>query len=313
MMEMTLATSGFGMPRDGDLFIGSIRERCESYIDAGIWAGIDRPQLRIWMNQFSEGPERYFAACILDSLLYRTTPQTVALLEQLFQRSLPDLARKNELMPGKEDLWLECLMCDSSSGDPGIRIVPVVKDNDRPTKSALLIARMYKQHLRIDERFVIWHWDIPKARQSGASAFLFVDDFLGTGSQFMRFTSRFEIPSTLAGAIAIYAPFVAHDAGIKKLTDEAKWLHICWAERLSASYNLFSESSLVFNDGANSPEAAKEFYLEILHRKQLQIDKIYIYGYGGLALTYVFEHATPNNNIPLLWHKDNYWEPLFRR
>ncbi len=135
-----MRTEQFRMPRDGETFIGSIRERCDYFIEASVWAGMDRAQLRIWINQFNAGAERYFAACILDSLIYRTTKQTVALMEQLLQRAVPDFARIARLDPERSYDWLPDL--SHKSGDPGIRIVPVIKDDDPPTKSGPLIARI---------------------------------------------------------------------------------------------------------------------------------------------------------------------------
>ena len=310
-----MTSKEFSMPRDGELFIASIRERCESCVDAGIWAGIDKAQLRIWMNQFDEGCERYFAACVLDSLIYRSTKQTIALMEHLFQRTLPSLAREDHLTLGRADGRLESLARAGKGGDPGIRVVPVIRNEDPPTKSGPLITRMYKQYLGIDERWIIWPQDMAKAREDGTLTFLFVDDFLGTGDQFMTFASRFNVKDIMSGLTAIYAPLAAHETGLSTLKDRADWLHVCCVERLSPRYSLFSELSSAFSDGENSSETARSFYLKLLDGKHLDISGMYVYGYGRLALTYVFEHAVPDNNIPLLWYASDGdgWEPLFRR
>ncbi|HHP3561970.1 TPA: phosphoribosyltransferase-like protein [Yersinia enterocolitica] len=36
-------------------------------------------------------------------------------------------------------------------------------------------------------------------------------------------------------------------------------------------------------------------------------------GRGDNALTYIFHHSTPNNNLALLWYEDENWTYLFKR
>ncbi len=160
---------------------------------------------------------------------------------------------------------------------------------------------------------MIWPWHIGEAVARGTNVFLFVNDFLGTGTQFLRFAKRNAVADTLAGSTAIYAPLTAHEDGLGALEREAEWLHVCCVERLTSRYGLFTETSPSFNDGINSAAAARVFYADFLDRRKLSIEDRYTHGFGDLALTYVFEHATPNNNIPLLWHEDEAWKPLFRR
>lgn len=62
----------FSVPRDGGLFITDISERCASLIDVGIWEGITRTQLAAWLTNFETDAEKYFAACVLDTLIFRS-------------------------------------------------------------------------------------------------------------------------------------------------------------------------------------------------------------------------------------------------
>ena len=51
------------------------------------------PPVESVVGQLRDRKEKYFAACLLDALIYRSAAQTRALMVQLFQRSLPDAMR----------------------------------------------------------------------------------------------------------------------------------------------------------------------------------------------------------------------------
>jgi hypothetical protein len=81
---------------------------------------------------------------------------------------------------------------------------------------------------------------------------------------------------------------------------------------LDASYGLFHEDSVCFKDECNTPDSAKEFYYELLRKRRLTFTRKL--GYGQLELAYAFEHAAPNNSLPILWYNGGKkWTPLFNR
>jgi len=83
----------FVVPSDGPTFIEQVRIRCEDLVRCDIWADLSIQRLNQWWSNFRTDIERYFAACLLDSVIYRSEAQTVALMRQLVQRALPDHGR----------------------------------------------------------------------------------------------------------------------------------------------------------------------------------------------------------------------------
>jgi hypothetical protein len=83
----------FRVPPDGHLYYEGIVERCHGFINCHIWEGLDKNLLRAWLTNFRTDEEKYFAACVLDALIFRSEKQTISLLRHLFLRVLPDLAR----------------------------------------------------------------------------------------------------------------------------------------------------------------------------------------------------------------------------
>src|SRR5688500_8893295 len=139
----------FSLPVDALIYTDEVATRCMDLLYCGIWAGIHPSRLRKWLNNFKTDEERYFSACVLDSLIYRSEQQTVSLLRQLLQRTLADLTRLDPTPLGKIEDWQGALTTDSGAPDPGIRLVAAVQRNDPPTKSGLdrKSTRLNSSHL----------------------------------------------------------------------------------------------------------------------------------------------------------------------
>ena len=298
----------FQSPPDGDAFIRSIYERTINLIDTDIWGGVDRIAFQTWWKNFRTADERYFGACLLDSLIYRSERQTHAMMRHLFTFAAPNLIP--DLPRGLQSReWHDAL---KGLDDPGIRIIPVIKSNDPPTKSGPLLARLYRQHLGFNDEWMAWPWQVKELIESGIHVFIFIDDMLGTGSQFLRFLRHNRLDEHASEGRFLYLPLVATSSGRRTVTESMPTIPIVAAEYLSESAGVFYRKSLAFNDSVNGPAIARKFYLGILREAGMRSQR-YAFGFGRLSLTYAFAHATPNNSLPLLWLRTSKWIPLFPR
>jgi len=306
-----MSSTSFSVPRDGEIFISSVYERCEDFISNGIWTGIDILDFQSWWANFSIPEDRYFAACILDSLIYRSKKQTISLIQHLFQRTIPDLVRLNPMPITAPDNWIDLL---GSSCESGVRLVAAVKHDDPPTKSSHLIMRIMKQEFSINEDFMITPDQIEDFVLYGINVFIFIDDFLGTGDQFTEILIDEAVEPYLHTHYVAYVPLVAHETGVTHLNNVYPDLKLSSVELLDESNGLFHSSSCCFNDEANDNIIAKAYYYELLKRKDIKIQDQHRRGFGKLELAYSFEHATPDNCLPILWWKHSQkFKPLFRR
>ncbi len=312
MAPASAAPSPFALPPDSQDFAAAVIERCEDLIAHGIWTGVSPIRLRSWLRNFVSSEEKYFAACLLDALIYRSKPQTIALMRQLLTRVLPDLFRSSPSSFRPPEDWIaalqrgrrrRCRLC----------LVPVVSPQDPPTKSGYVVARMLKQEFRTDESYIINPEDVQRELSVGVTTFLFIDDFLGTGVQFADFFNDRGFMRLLQSAYVAYLPLAAHEDGIRTLRTSIPWLHVRAVELLDDSHSLFHDACGTFNDGVNSSSSALLFYHELLRRKGIQISGPNRTGFGHLELAYAFEHAVPDNCLPILWWDNNDWKPLFPR
>ena len=300
--------TSFQLPKFGPDYTERISARCENLIQYRIWEGVDLTRLRQWRRNFKTDEAKYFSACLLDSLIYRSEAQTCALSRQLFQRSLPDVVRSYPLPISPVTDWLSLL---GGNVDPLIRVVPVIRDDDPPTKSGFLIARLFKRILRVNEAWIIKPENIP-THASSTKVLLFVDDFLGTGDQFTRFVAG--LKDYCETHYVIYAPLTAHDDGINSVRSDFPHLRIAWGEQLQASHNVFHPDSNCFDDGINTPAGAQDFQASLFEEFGITLGRECQLGYGGAGLAYSFQHACPDNCLPLFWwSKTSSFTPLFDR
>jgi hypothetical protein len=61
----------FQEPKDAVTYTTEITRRAEALIDNKVWTGIKVQRLRAWLSNFRTKEEKYFGACVLDSLVYR--------------------------------------------------------------------------------------------------------------------------------------------------------------------------------------------------------------------------------------------------
>jgi uracil phosphoribosyltransferase len=294
----------FLLPRDSYTFVEQVFDRSESLIQAQIWAGLSSDRLRRWRKNFVDAQDQYFAACVLDSLLYRSNEQTLALMQHLWTRKLTGIQWSRQHSAG--DSWLTYLR---GARDMGIRVVPAV-DDGQVAKSGHVVARMLEKKLHVRSRYVRAAQFI---RADAPRIVVFVDDLLGGGTQFEGLLRTHQLETLLESATVIYAPLVAHTRGIARLRTTFPTLQIVAAEILDETHVLLGPESVAFSDGANTMANVRRFYYGMLDRFDL-VRMPPINGVEHLGIALAFEHAAPNNSMEILWRRGHSrWQPLFDR
>jgi hypothetical protein len=306
--------SVFTLPKNGPVYTGTILERCHRLIRSGIWSGIKPEDLQAWMTNFQDEKEKYFAACILDSLIFRSEEQTVSMMRDIFDVELPSLG----LISPSATAWgldlKDYLRNKPSDKTRPLMIVPVIRRDEPPTKSGPMIARMLKRRLQVDQYHIAWPWQIAEWRKKYNTQFvLFVDDLLGTGTQIKKFINSFELEPVVNEMSCIYCPLAAHEKGISRVRKWFPALSLVCSEHLGSQHDVFNPEHGPFNDSTNSSHGAFEFYSAIMNRVRPQRHRRGS-GFGNLGLTYAFHHGTPNNTLPILWWSiPGVWTPLLKR
>ena len=299
----------FQLPKDAAIYTASIFERSRELISYNLWSGLQQHRLDKWIRNFETDEERYFAAKVLDALIYRSKDQTVALMQHLFQRTIPDLHRFYGISPSLSTVYSSL----KTEHDSNIRLAPVLPPSEAPIKSGTFIGRYLRRLLHFHPDWIIKCSDIHRHIFEGRIVVL-IDDFLGTGGQFVQFVSEANLRDLFDSGNCIFAPLVAHTCGLQNLKRHYPTLHLATVETLDDSHALFHESSGSFPDGINSAESARNFYYNLMKHRQIPVNEYNRRGFGYFELLYAFEDAVPDNSLPILWWPEStHWHPLFDR
>ena len=283
-----------------------VRERARQLIEHKIWNTIDYDILDRWQNNFEGDEEELLSTLLLDQLIIRSVEQTSALISHAIETALPNALATNVWQALEETDYLETLTSRAEKKTK-IRIIPVIRDNDPPTKSGPSVARLYRRCININENFMIWPWKLKKHYENGIRKFIFIDDVAGSGDQFCNFVSTM-IKDDYPLAEFIYIPLLAHSIGLKRIKNKYPKIKI-------GAIEVADESSSFFNRKATKNITdLKDLYLRVAkkHLSNNLYTKMAL-GYENLSTTISFSHATPNTTLPLYWYESDTFSPLVRR
>lgn len=301
---------------NGIQFFENIVTSTRTLIESGLWQGINLRKFEDWIAYFTTDQEKVLCGLILESLVFRSKEQTQALLSNIVEKSIPQLIQSTH---PEISMNLYSILTNKYPGKYKdiIKIVPVIKNNDPPTKSGPLVARLYNKEIGVSDKFMEWPWNL---KQLGVETriVIFIDDFVGTGDQFLEFFNLFISNYNINecdNVELIYAPLGACQEGLDNIRASIPRIKICQSEIISKEDKFFSGFNLRYKNV--NDETIKEItdtYNDFLTKVGLgKLLKSYGHGYGGLELTYAYAHGTPNATLPILWASSEQYESIFSR
>lgn len=288
------------------LFTHKVFTNAASFIDTGIWQGLDKANLDNWISGLREHDETdLLAACLLDNLLYRPKQQFLALIKNMFELCDQDHeingAPITSLLQSQQSL---------------VWATPVLGIDQPPTKSGPYVLRLAARTYRFHEKQLIWPFDLVNLDKK-AKVLLFIDDFCGTGCQFTKFARRNKIEALhkqRPDLKQIYLCAAAHEVGIKTVVDNFPFVTVIASERLTSRNNFFDTEMFTRYRVDGLETYIWDRYKKLVKFHGLPYDgRIKYAGYGQLGLCYGFYHAVPNNTLPVYWASSETWKPLLDR
>lgn len=302
----------FKAPEWSDTFFDDIVSKCEKYINNGYWDDIDTIKFRNWLTNFTTKEEKYLAACMLDSLVYRTKKMVDSSIDEIASTRIPSFLRTS----GIEHItctrtWLDRLRIGNNVP---FRIIAIEDVDGRAGKSGAVISR------RVDERLHLAKHLTRKLEQfdnlhKDVKAIVLIDDFAGTGEQFSTFIEKLKQSNAFYKYKYLYTPLAACSRAITHLNKNYPEIITDPIEILTEEDGMFYPINGYFQgDKTNSVDDAKDFYLNLCIKHGFG-ELEFLMGKGDLALTFGFDFSTPNNNIKLLYHNpaDRSWNNLLVR
>ena len=119
-------------------YFTKVKQYARQQIDQKIWDSITSTDLDNWLSNFKSPEEKLLSAILLDAFIPRSAAQTTSVLTSAIERALPQAIYSNPQEVFEGTNFLEKFKSKNISND--IRIVPVIRNIDPPTKSGPSIA-----------------------------------------------------------------------------------------------------------------------------------------------------------------------------
>ncbi len=295
--------------------IALISERTDHFRDFAIWPRQQDFNVEAWLSNFISS-ELNLAKRLLAGFTYFNKSMTNALLRHSIQNYL-SAAWNDDDFPKPP----------SRIGIDDICFVQCQGEYPRATDSGNLFARKLRDELRVPDRNIM---SPAEALQNSARFrnFLFVDDFVGSGNQFIEtiqrsyagvrpYSSFEELLADDKFAVA-YCPCVATSyAQNNRITPLYPKVRLHPAHVLVHHHNATKPEARVWHGLATSDAIAAINLLKSISRRA-GYDKDdggqdAWHGFHELGLSLGFEHGIPDASLPVFFSERNGWRPLMRR
>lgn len=271
--------------------------------------GITDIRLNLWLRNFVSLEEQYLAARVLDNLSYRSQAMVTSAIQHVHECLLPcELRRRGIGNFADVDELVESLRSGDSSHP--VRFVAVDGGQETPGKSGAVIIRQFQRD-GVAKALTCKPENIG-ALPATVKCLVFVDDMLGTGRQFAAFAGTYKLETYAGSHAIIYCPLIAHQKGVDKLATKFPWLTLSPVEVFDAAHQFYrgmaKDAALWAIDGANRLDDVRGFVKALCDKRNIPATTQH-----SLNLLLGFEHATPNNSLPLLYAESPQWNFLLKR
>ncbi len=286
--------------------------KCDYFVDIQLWPIETQINPSRWLDNFRSS-EMDHAVHLLNAFTYYSG----VLVKELFKAAFQSISRN--VVP----LTVPYIQGESTWRQfrRSALVTYVTGETPHDADSGHLFARLARQELRIPESNIKSPADVlATLLTDGARPVVFVDDFVGSGDQFITTwhrevqlpngeTTSFARVSGLRGTRFFYCPLVCTEYGRGAIQSSCGMVALYPAHVLCERYSAFSENSIVWPERLRS--TAEEFVVTSSSRAGIGEDECR--GYRRVGLTLAFEHCVPDATLPLFYTENNGWHPLVRR
>lgn len=291
--------------------------KCKRLVQLKYWDNINTVKLMAWFNNFKNDEEKFLAACILESIIFRNNAAIQAFSSHIFHVMLPNILENLGIYEVDSlSKWEQRLISTNARNLLPFRFTTIEGIDRKTGKSGQALLRDI-QRLHFDKELILSvdtlvdQKFISRVNKSKAfNTVIILDDVQVTGGQFNSFIKKYDLSNSPFNYI--YIPLAAFDKSLNVINGKHNNIFVFPVETLNSDHSFFSINNEVFNFCEPTMlEGLKDLYNSIIEENKLVMDEPY--GYGEHALTYVFSNSTPNNNLGILSYQNEQWNKLFTR
>jgi hypothetical protein len=291
--------------------------KAEYFVDIQLWPVVEEFDPLGWLNNFTT-EDRPLAALLLDSFVY--LPSRIE--SAMFLAAVHGISgRLQQTTRAKsKDTWRTFIQ--------GAIFCMVTGESPNPSDSGYIFARRARQILGIDEsRLTEPGKCLEVLHRHGPRPVVFVDDFVGSGEQFIRTWRRSymvagenlsfrQLATRASNPIStFYCPILTTARGVKAIAAN------CPQVMMHPAHILDPETSPLHPQTAVFPDALRASGQEMIRRVSAALgipdtDGSVTndwQGYRKLGTSIAFSHGLPDATLPLFYWDAAGWTPLKRR
>jgi hypothetical protein len=291
--------------------------KCDYFLDIQLWPLLSAVNPRFWLENFLAS-ERAHAIHLLNSFMYFSEP----LVDEMFKAAVQRLSMRVVTGIGSLAAAQTAWQTFISSAI----VTYVTGEMPNPSDSGFTFARKARQVLGISEAHIVHPSQALEVLLTGSlRPIVFVDDFVGSGNQFVHTWKRlvlisgsqtsFErIAALHAGAPLYYCPLLCTETGLAAINKACPGIAVSPAHILSSRYSAFSAESIFWPKDLQA--TATEFIRQASDRAGIPDNNGRVNDWRGfrkLGLAIAFAHSVPDATLPLFYWEQRGWRPLVRR
>jgi hypothetical protein len=286
--------------------------KCDYFVDVQVWPLSDQCDARGWLSNF-EGNDRAYALQLLNSFMFFRQP----MMDAMFMSAVNGLSQRlcaGQTFAAAQRTWRSFV--DS------LLVTRVTGESPSDTDSSFHFARLARQILPLSEPQVVSPEECVKVLLSDARPVVFLDDFVGSGHQFVTTwhreidvlgggqTSFERIARVRRGVAFYYCPLICTQLGMDTIKRDCVGVTVSPAHILPSSYSAIVPDSIIWP--ASLLVEGIRFVERASARAGIPDDEWR--GYADLGLALAFEHyTTPDATLPFFFWEQNGWKPLVHR
>ncbi len=289
--------------------------KCEYFVDVQLWPLHKTLNADGWLTNFTNG-EREHAVHLLNGFLYFCS----AFVDQMFMAAVQAVSSQ---LYSSGDSFLTFQSAWQQFVDT-ILVTYVTGEVPNPSDSGLSFARRARQLLGIPEERITPPDEAVRRLMRQPGPVLFVDDFVGSGDQFIATwhrpvsiagsTSSFEKLSSVAGARFYYCPLLCTQHGYSEIRTRCPVVVLQPAHLIDERYSALSPDSVIWPP--NLRPTAVDFLRTASSRAGIPDNGGQVNDWRGfhmLGLAMAIGDSVPDATLPIFYWETMGWKPLIRR
>jgi hypothetical protein len=311
MDNLASSTDSVGAPK---VTLEEVLAKCNYFNRVHLWPLRTALDPEAWLRNFKSGEVEH-AVHLLNAFMYFNRELVI----EMFASCVQALSRREGR---RGDSYITALSSWQQFFDRSI-VVPVAGDRDNPSDSGFSFARIARQHLGFNELQIMSPGDAISEIARGPRPVIFVDDFVGTGSQFAGTwfrefktasgtTTSFSAIASVRGTRFYYCPVLCTQDGVNEISLQCPTVELNSAHVIDDSYSALNSNSRVWPSHLRS--TAFDFLESASKRAGIpdtgggSPDDWRGYEQKGLNLAIL--DTIPDATLGLLRWKQNGWKPL---